>query len=93
MSAFATHTSAALSPFMMTSPLELTPHQDRLQGQFTGVYADAQGYIILHAPHAPTVEAAVKDGQFSVPQPRPGFYWVVLRTKSGLTQFGPLKID
>ena len=91
-SALATPERAAFNPSMMT-PLELTPHQDHLQGQFSGPYADAQGYIILHAPHAPSVEAAVKDGRFSVPQPQPGFYWVVLRTSTGLAQFGPLKID
>ena len=80
----------------MNVPLELTPHpahKGHLCGQFSGAYAGAQGHIILHAPHAPSVEAAVVDGHFSVPQPRPGFYWLVLRTSAGLAQFGPVKID
>lgn len=91
--------SAAFNPMMpnMTNtPLELTPHpayQGHLRGQFSGMYADAQGHVILHAPHAPSVEATVKDGHFSVPQPQSGFYWLILRTNTGLAQFGPLKID
>ena len=74
------------------SPLELTHPQGQLLGQFTGVYAASQGHVVLHAPHVRSVEAAVRDGQFSVPQPQPGFYWLVLRTDTGLAQFGPLEI-
>ena len=78
---------------IMTSPFELTYDQGLLLGQFTGAYADAHGHVILHAAHAGSLEAAVTGGQFKLPRPQPGVYWLVLRTSGELLQFGPIEIE
>ena len=85
--------SATFNMKMMTIPLELTTQADTLHGQFLEAYGAAEGRVVLHAPHTRSAEATVTGGRFSLPQPQPGFYWLVLRTSAGLAQFGPLKID
>ncbi len=82
-----------LNPTLMDSPLQLTSHQGVLQGQFSGTYAASNGTVVLHAPKAATVEATVTDGHFRVAQPKPGFYWLILRTNASLAQFGPVEIE
>lgn len=82
-----------LNPTLMDSPLQLISHEGMLRGQFSGAYATSKGTVVLHAPKAATVEATVTDGHFSVAQPQPGFYWLVLRTNVSLAQFGPVEIE
>lgn len=89
----AANPAVKLNPTLMDSPLQLGSHEGVLQGQFSGAYAASNGTVVFHAPKAATVEATVTDGHFRVAQPKPGFYWLILRTNVSLAQFGPVEIE